>query len=56
MQTSTNPQITVPAPTVSNLPTPKAPQFAGDDPFWIIVAIAIIVWEILGHKDSEPRT
>ena len=49
-----NAQITVPSQQIPSVPTPtNAPPFSGSDPFWIIVAIAILVRAILGNSNGD---
>ncbi|MFN5514773.1 MAG: hypothetical protein ACK5CA_08485 [Cyanobacteriota bacterium] len=54
MQTLQTPPITSPRAEITNVPVPTAPPpFSGNDPFWIIVALAILVRAILGNSDNR---
>ncbi|MFM1842377.1 MAG: hypothetical protein RLZZ490_1113 [Cyanobacteriota bacterium] len=51
-----NAQINVPSQPIPSVPTPtNAPPFSGGDPFWIIVALAILVKAILGNGNANDK-
>ena len=54
MNSLQNAQITAPSQQITSPPIPtNAPPFSGGDPFWIIVAIAILVKAILGNGNVD---
>ena len=54
MNSLQNARISVPTQQITRPPIPtNVPPFSGSDPFWIIVAIAILVKAILGNGNGN---